>query len=163
MRTGSMLFSLLTLLGCDPQPPMPEKAGVSESLRYPVLLIGQASLDVRDDEAALVSIPGASSLNLVERVVLDSNGDLFRVTKADPVKGQPSPLWSMGTQSRNFTVTLAKQPRPSWPEVRRLVLEQVSAPNSTSNGNAQAVARVNAFSGVAELIEASRETWNWGR
>jgi hypothetical protein len=37
---------------------------LSAALTYPVLLIGQSSLDVRDADAALTSIPGASSLNL---------------------------------------------------------------------------------------------------
>jgi hypothetical protein len=108
---------------------MPERPGVSETLQYPVLLIGQASLDVRDDEVSLISIPDASSPNLVERVVLDSRGDLYWVTKADPVKGPPSPLWSMGTQSRSFSITLATQTRPSWAELRRLVQEQLCAPS----------------------------------
>ncbi len=158
-----MLASILSLLGCNPSTPAPAKAGVSEALQYPVLLIGQASLDVRDDEAALISIRGASSLNLVERVVLDSRGDLFRVTKAEPVAGQPSPLWSMGTQSRDFAVTLAKLRRPAWEDVQQLVLEQVTAPNGVWNQSEQAVARVKSFGSVAELIEASRESWSWAR
>ena len=156
-----MLFSLLGLLGCEPRTQNPEQAGVSQPLAYPVLLIGQASLDVRDDEQSLISIPGASSLNLVERVVLDSRGDLFHVTRATPVAGQPSPLWSMGTQARNYTVILARQTRPSWAQVQRLVLDQLSAPNSIWVGSTQAAARVKALSGVTELIAASRQSWNW--
>lgn len=158
-----MLASILSLLGCNPSSPAPEKAGVSLPLAYPVLLIGQGSLDVRDDKAALISIRGASSLNLVERVILDSRGDIFRVTRAEPVKGQPSPLWSMGTQSRDFAVTLAKMRRPTWPDVQQLVLEQVTSPTGVWNQSEQAVARVKALGTVTELIEAARESWNWAR
>ena len=156
-----MLCSLLGLLGCEPHAGAPEKPGISQALTYPVLLIGQASLDVRDDENALISIPGASSLNLLERVVLDSQGDLFTVTQASVVAGQASPMWSMGTQARVFSVTLVKQKRPSWAHVQRLVLEQVAKPNSIWNDDPQAKAKVQAFTDVAELLAASRTSWGW--
>src|SRR5262249_50653270 len=100
-------------------------------------------------------VRGASSLNLNERVLLDSSGDLFRVTRAELVKGQRSVLWSMGTEDQKFFVTVAKRPRPAFAEVQRLVLEQIADPRAQD--------RVKAFKDVPELIEAARESWNWGR
>ena len=47
------------------------------------------------------------------------------------------------------------------PQVMRLVLDQLSAPNSIWVGSTQAAARVKALSGVTELIAASRQSWNW--
>lgn len=87
MRLIAALLSLLSFVGCKPNASVPKQAGVSTALVYPVLLIGQSSLNVRDSEDALVSIPGASSLNLVERLLLDSEGRLFKVTRATVVEG----------------------------------------------------------------------------
>jgi hypothetical protein len=130
-------------------------------LAYPVLLIGQNSVDVRDSENGLMSIRGASSLNLNERRVLDSQGRLYRVKSAAPIAGQRSPMWSMGAEDRLYYVELVEQSRPSWTKIQELVLEQVLSPSSTWNGDPRAVARVRSFHGVQELIAGSRESWNW--
>ena len=157
------LLSLAMLPGCGGDDPAPKDAGVSVALRYPVLLIGQSSLDVRDSEQALISIRGASGLNLVERTILDSDGRLFEVVKSVPIAGQPSPLWSMGTSDRRFHVTLAERRRPSWPQVQALVIAQLRTSSSDEEGVARASARVRAMRDVPELIEASRESWKWAR
>jgi hypothetical protein len=128
-----------------------------------VLLVGQSSLDVRDSEQALTSITGASSLNLVERAILDSDGRLFKVTRAVPIAGQRSIMWDMGTSARRFYVEVAEQRRPSWREVQELVAAQLRSPTGVSAGDAHALARVKAMREVPELIEASREAWSWAR
>jgi hypothetical protein len=136
---------------------------VSAALSYPVLLIGQGSLDVRDSEEQLISITGASSLNLMERVILDSSGRLFSVVRATPEKGS-TPLWrDMGTSPRRFAVTVSEQRKPSWMAVQELLLEQVKAPNSTWKGDPRAVAKVRSLRTVEEAIAASRESWSWMR
>jgi len=157
------LVSLLSIFGCKPNSSVPKQAGVSTSLTYPVLLIGQSSLDVRDSEDALISIPGASSLNLVERVLLDSQGRVFKITRAAVVEGTSSIILDMGTSRRRFFVEVAEQRRPSWLQIQELVLEQVRSGSSVWAGDERAVARVRALRGVGELIEASRESWNWTR
>ena len=90
----------------------------------------------------------SSSLNLNERRVLDSRGRLYRVKRAEPIAGQRSPMWSMGAESRLYFVELVEQARPSWAQIQKLVLEQ---------------ARVRQLRGVEELIESSRQSWNWSR
>jgi hypothetical protein len=149
MRFTAALISLLSLAGCKPRSSAPEVSGVSVKLAYPVLLIGQSSVDVRDSEQALISITGASSLNLNERSVLDSQGRLYKVKRAAPVGGQGSPMWSMGTKSRLYYVEVAEQARPSWVQIQGLVLEQIPR------------APVREFRDLRELIEASRASWNW--
>jgi hypothetical protein len=149
MRLIAALFSLLSLTGCKPRSRLPEAPGVSVKLAYPVLLIGQSSVDVRDSEEALISVTGASSLNLNERIILDSDGRLYKVKHAAPVSGQSSPMWSMGTKSRLFYVEVAEQARPAWAEIQRLVLEQIPG------------APVREFREIKELVEASRASWNW--
>ncbi|HEX2931525.1 MAG TPA: hypothetical protein VHV54_17495 [Candidatus Binatia bacterium] len=67
----------------------------------------------------------------------------------------------MGTSARRFFVEVAEQRRPSWPQIQELVLEQVRSRSSVWAGDEPAVAHVRALRGVGELIEASRESWNW--
>src|SRR5262245_31765888 len=163
MRLIAALLSLLSFFCGNSNAAAPKQAGVSTALVYPVLLIGQSSLDVRDSEDALVSIPGASSLNLVERLLLDSQGRLFKVTRATVVEGPASIMLDMGTSRRRFFVEVAEQSRPSWPRIQELVLEQVRSRSSVWAGDERAVIRVRALRNVSELIEASRESWNWAR
>lgn len=164
-RLAATVLSLLSLFGCRSRdaPPPPTQAGVSAPLSYPVLLIGQASVDVRDSEEALTSIPGASSLNLNERVILDGQGRLFTVTRAEPIAGQGSILRDMGTSARRYFVRVAERPRPAWSEIEALVLEQVRSPTSLWAGDERAVRRVRQLRDVGALIEASRESWRWAQ
>jgi hypothetical protein len=159
----AVIFPAAILAACGGDDAAPTDAGVSIALRYPVLLVGQSSLDVRDSEQALVSIRGASSLNLNERLILDSDGRLFNVKRAVPIAGQRSIMWDMGTSDRLFHVELAEQRRPSWPQVQDLVLAQLQSPAGVGKGEASALARVRAMRAVPELIEASRDAWSWAR
>jgi|SRR6186713_2408986 len=163
MRRLAALLSLLTTISCKASDPPPTTAGVSMTLQYPVLLIGQASLDVRDSENALTSIPGASSLNLNERTILDSAGRLFTVTRAVPIAGQKSVMWDMGTSARRYAVTVEGTGEVPWAEVQNLVLDEVKKPTSIWAGHERAVRRVQGLSDVRSLIEACREAWRWTR
>jgi hypothetical protein len=133
------------------------------TLQYPVLLIGQASLDVRDSEKALTSIRGASSLNLNERVILDSTGRLFTVTRAVPIAGQGSVMWDMGTSARLYAVTVEGKGDVPWRDVQNLVLAEVNKPASAWAGDPRAVRRVKALDDARSLIEACRESGTWTR
>jgi len=69
----------------------------------------------------------------------------------------------MGTSRRRYFVEVAEQNRPSWQQNQELALEQVRSSSSVWTGDARAVARVRALRGVENLIDASRESWNWTR
>lgn len=161
------LFSLLLLKGCKPAPPPPAVAGVSIELRYPVLLIGQRTFDVRDSEAELIDVPGASSLNLVERVILDSDGRLFDVVSARVEAGSKPVLLDMGTSRRRHEVVLREKRKPSFEAVRKLALAEIHAPNSVWSEDpghtAKAEAAIGSVRDVGELIASCRESWNWIR
>lgn len=165
-RCLAALFSLLPLKGCKQAPP-PPVAGVSIALRYPVLLIGQRTFDVRDSEASLINVPGASSLNLYERVVLDSDGRLFEVVSAVPVTGSKPFFLDMGTGSRLFEVALREKKKPGFSGIQELALTQIHAPNSIwsddPEATAKAVAKIRSLSSAEELIAACGEYWNWSR
>ncbi len=133
------------------------------AVSYPVLLIGQASLDVRDSERDLVSVSGSSGLNLVERRLLDAQGRLFEITSAE-LTADAKPLWlDMGTSPRPHYVVLRELPRPAWSQIQDLVLEQVRSDRGLWQNNPRAVARVQSLHSVEELMAASREAWNWAR
>jgi hypothetical protein len=163
MRRFAALLSLFTVLGCKPAAPPATTGGVSRALRYPVLLIGQGSLDVRDSEEALTSITGASSVNLNERTILDSGGHLFTVTRAVPIAGQGSVMLDMGTRARRFAVTVQDNGAIPWRDVQALALVEVRKPTSIWAGDERAVRRVQSLADVRSLIEACREKWAWTR
>lgn len=167
VRLIPALFSLLLLKGCKPAPPPPAVAGVSIGLRYPVLLIGQNTFDVRDSEAELVNVPGASSLNLVERVILDSDGRLFEVVGARVEAGSKPVLLDMGTSRRRHEVVLRELRKPSFEKLQKLILAEVHAPHSywsDEPGYAEkAEAKIRSLRTVEELIAACGEYWNWTR
>lgn len=167
LRVAATLLSLLPLKGCKPAPPPPAVAGVSIPLRYPVLLIGQKSFDVRDSESSLINVPGASGLNLIERVILDSDGRLFEVVSARPEAGSKPVLLDMGTGRRRHEVILRELRKPSFEKLQKLALAEIHAPHSywsDEPGYAEkAEAKIRSLHTVGELIAACGEYWNWTR
>jgi hypothetical protein len=165
-RLLAALLSLLPLKGCKPPPP-PPVAGVSIALRYPVLLIGQKTFDVRDSDAALIDVPGASSLSLSERVILDSDGRLFEVVSARPEKGSKPFFLDMGTGPRRFEVVLREKKKPTFSKIQELALAQINAPNSIWQDDpeytAKANAKIRSLRTVEELIAECGAYWNWIR
>lgn len=161
------LFSLLPLKGCKPAPAPPAVAGVSIELKYPVLLIGQKTFDVRESEAQLINVPGASSLNLIERVILDSDGRLFEVVGARVEAGSKPVLLDMGTSPRRHEVVLKELRKPSFEKLQKLALAEIHAPNSYWSDEpgyaAKAEAKIRSLRTVEELIAACGEYWNWTR
>jgi hypothetical protein len=157
----AVLLGILWLPGCKPAPPAPVKGGVSVALDYPVLLIGQATVDVRDSEEQLISVSVSSGLNLLERLVVDSKGRMFDVTRSTLVAGS-TPSWlDMGTSPRAHYVELRERRNCSWAAIQSAVLDQVRSPRSVWENNPKAVQRVKAVRNVEELIALSRETWTW--
>lgn len=165
-RCLATILALLPLKGCKPASP-PPVAGVSIELRYPVLLIGQSTFDVRHSVASLINVPGASSLNLYERVILDSDGRLFEVISAIPEKESKPFFLDMGTGPRRFEVVLREKKKPAFSRIQELALAQINAPNSIWQDDpeyiAKAVARIRSLHTVEELIAECGSYWNWIR
>ena len=69
----------------------------------------------------------------------------------------------MGTSARRYFVHVTERPRPGWPEIEALVLEQVRSPSSLWAGDERAVRHVRQLRDVGSLIEASRESWKWAQ
>lgn len=167
LRLFAALISLLALKGCKPAPLPPAVAGVSIELKYPVLLIGQKTFDVRDSEAQLINVPGASGLNLIERVILDFDGRLFEVVSARPEEGSKPVLLDLGTSPRRHEVLLREKMKPSFAALQKRVLAEIHAPHSYWSDEpgyaAKAEAKIRSLHTVEELIAACGEYWNWTR
>lgn len=158
----SALLSLFSFKGCKPaSPPAAVTPGVSIEMTFPVVLIGQGSLDVKDSVGDVIGIHGSSGINLIERIVLDSDGRLFDIVDAIQEPGGKPWFLDMGTSVRRYEVILREKPRTKFPKIRELFLEQVNAPNSYWSGNPKAVAKVESLQTVAEAIEACRTPWEW--
>ena len=157
-----MALGLLT--GCSsPVKKVYSEPGTSASLNYPVLLVGQNTVDVRDDMKTLVSTSLSSGLNFVERKIVDSSGAIFEVKSATPV-GEEKPWWSdMGTSQRSHFLELHKTKGSGLAEAKRLILEQVQSERSSWRADTKAVARVKSYKTMTELIEACRRSWEWSQ
>ena len=163
MRLLAALLSLLPFQGCKPAASEIKEAGVSVALKYPVILIGQSTVDVSDSEEALVTVNGTSSLSLPERVILDSDGRLFNIVRVTEI-GKRKPFFlDLGTSNRRFFVEVKESRKPSWNKIKELVLDQVKSPTSFWEGDERAVNRVRSLATMEDLIAACRETWTWAR
>ena len=142
-----MLFSLLT--GCKPEvAEVPTKPGVSVAVRYPVVLVGQGRVVVKDNELDLTTTTVASGLNFPEFTLLDSTGARFaigRVTDFD----RKSTILDMGTTPYRVYLPLKVEGTVGLGEAKRLVTWGKSVPAVASTTS------------MGELIEACRRSWEW--
>jgi hypothetical protein len=159
---GRILLSLTLLTGCrNAKAPAPSAPGTSLQLTYPVVLIGQGSLDVRDDQLTLTTTTLASGLNFPERRIVDSTGAVYEIKSAVAVDPS-SPWWrDMGTSQQAFFLELEKSPSSSFEDIQRLVLDELASPQGVWQGSERAVTKVKAFGSVEELIAACRTSWDW--
>jgi hypothetical protein len=158
-----LLSLFVALTGCRPAPIAPTEPGTSLPLQYPVLLVGQSDLTVRNDEASLTRTTGASSLNFTERQIIDSAGVIYQIKRATAV-GKTKGVWQdMGTSARHVYLELDRKGPAQLDRIQRLVLDQVESPGSVWHGSAKAVERVRGFGNVPELIDGCRSTWEWTR
>jgi hypothetical protein len=95
---------LLTLIGCAPDPsksapsslPLPDKPGVSLPIAYPVLMAGNKTFRVFDDEETLTTTRVSSGFYYGDMAMIDSGGDLFKTVRItgfsrSAVEGQTEP------------------------------------------------------------------------
>jgi hypothetical protein len=157
-----VVVALLT--GCrSKQAAVANDPGTSIPLAYPVVLIGQGQVTVRDDEVSLTSASMASGLSFMERKIVDSAGAIYEVQQATTVGKTASWLRDMGTSQRRYYLELQKSRAAGLDGIKRLVIEQVESPQGVWRGDAKAIARVRGFSTVADLIAGCRTSWEWTR
>jgi len=162
-RLAALVVAFASSGALADKPGSAHRPGTSIPLAFPVLLIGQGSLDVRDSVEALVAVRGHSSLNLVERRILDSRGRLFDVKHAELLASRSSFLLSMGNNDQLFFLDLKELPTPTIAQARRLAIAELRAPNSSYRESRAAVDDVEARQSVPALIEAARDKAGWTR
>ncbi|MCB1205127.1 MAG: hypothetical protein KDN18_12780, partial [Verrucomicrobiae bacterium] len=76
---------------------------------------------VRDTEDDLIHIIPSSGMNLLERLILDSDGRLFEVTRAESEPGSKSIWLDWGTGYRKFGVEVSERKKPDLAKIRGLL------------------------------------------
>jgi hypothetical protein len=159
----SALMSLLT--GCAKKPEAqalpPEKPGVSIALHYPVLLIGERDLRVKDDEASLITTSVASGgIYFGDYLILDSSGVEYVATNATAF-GRKSAWLDMGTSHFQVFLELQSKGPLALKKAKALALEAAIRPLVDAGGSAQwieiAKSKIDAVASYRELIEACRD------
>ena len=158
----SAIISLLT--GCGksqsataPSPP-PKAPGVSVALKYPVLLIGERDLRIKDDQDSLITTTVASGgLYYASYVFIDSDGNQFSLKSATAFN--QTPAWrDMGTSPYQAFIELAPQGKIDLQKARDLALEALFKPGDLDEKTkAIAGSRVNAASSFQELIQVLKD------
>ncbi len=159
---GRILLSLTLLAGCrGAKVAAPSAPGTSVKLTYPVVMIGQGSFAVRDDELGLTTTTLASGLNYVERKIVDSSGALYAVRSAVAVD-PGSPWWrDMGTSQQAYFLKLEKGAKSSFEDIRHLALKELESPQGVWQSNSNAAAKVKSFRDIASFIAGCRTPWDW--
>jgi len=163
-----VVFGLLIpiLTGCVAKPPKspPANPGTSLSLSYPVLLVGDRNLVVRDDENSLITTTVASGLNFPQYSIIDSAGAEYSVVGVTEF-GRKSLFSDMGTRPYQVFLELKRRGTISVADAKALTLKTALEPNGLTSGTAHgeeiARQRIDACQTFAQLIEACRKTWEW--
>jgi hypothetical protein len=155
------LMSLLT--GCSARSAPATTPGVSLELSYPVLLVSDRNLIVKDDEASLTTTTAASGVNFPEYKIIDSSGRALSVVKVTSF-GKRSEFLDMGTTPFRVFLELKRESKLSIEDIKELVANAALAPNgivSGTNGAEIAKQRIDACKSLSQLIDACRKTWEW--
>jgi hypothetical protein len=164
MRRIAMLGALISLLtGCGRKPPSqppPDKPGVSIALSYPVLLVGERDLKVKNDEASLIttSVAGGGEYYGGYRFI-DSAGNEYAARKATPF-GRKSAWRDMGTSPYEVFLELKPKGRISLAKAKADALAAAVEPGPAvigQDGREVATAKIGGTNSFPELIEACRD------
>jgi hypothetical protein len=159
-----LVISFLT--GCAAKPPKAQAAnpGTSLSLRYPVLLVGDRNLVVKDDENSLITTTVSSGLNFPQYVIIDSGGDTYSVVTVTEF-GRQSLFSDMGTRPYQVFLELKRKGTISVADAKALTLRTALAANGPTDGTVHgaeiARQKIESCQTLAQLIEACRKTWEW--
>jgi len=156
------LMSLLT--GCSARSAPATAPGVSLELSYPILLVSDRNLIVKDDEAGLTTTTAASGVNFPEYKIIDSSGKTLSVVKVTSF-GKRSEFVDMGTTPFRVFLQLNRESKLSLEDIKGLVVNAALAPNGivsgTDHGAEIAKQRIAACKSLSQLIDACRKTWEW--
>jgi hypothetical protein len=149
MRIVKLGVLLSVLTGCGPKPAeVPAGPGVSVKFNYPVLLVGQGRLVVKDDLLDLTTTTVASGLNFPEFALVDSNGRKYSVERVTDF-GRKSTILDMGTTQYRVFLQLKDEGELSLAAAKALV----------SGG--RSIPAVNSTQSLRELIAACSKSWEW--
>jgi hypothetical protein len=159
---------LLTLLGCAPKPVVtlskPEKPGVSLPLAYPVLLAGEKTYRVYDDEESLTTTRVSSGLYYGDMALFDSNGELFQTVGITDFDRKPA--WrDMGTSPYRVFLQLKSKGKPNLDKIKAILIDVARENHATGldypNGLDVATRKIQSCNSVPELIKECRNSGNW--
>jgi hypothetical protein len=161
MAIISGLISLLT--GCSWRKEVqPESPGVSAVLSYPVLLVGERVLIVKDDEETLIWTSEASGgLYYAGHAFIDAGGTEYAFVKATAF-GRKSVWRDMGTSSYHVYLELKVRGKIRLERAQAMAIRAVATEASVTGrqGKEAAVAKITAAKSFRELIDACRDPWH---
>jgi hypothetical protein len=156
----SAIISLLT--GCNKSQPAaapqtaapPTGPGVSVVLNYPVLLIDERDVRVKDDQDQLITTTVASGgLYYASYVFIDSAGNQYSVNGATAF-GRKSAWLDMGTSQFQAFIELTPRGKIELEKAKEMALDAIFKPGDRDADAREAVkAKVDGAASFPELIE----------
>jgi hypothetical protein len=163
---------LLTLIGCAPDPsksapsslPLPDKPGVSLPIAYPVLMAGNKTFRVFDDEETLTTTRVSSGFYYGDMAMIDSGGDLFKTVRITDFDRKPA--WrDMGTSPYRVFLDLQSKGKPNLDKLKAMLIDVARENHDTGldypNGLTVATQRIQVCKSVPELIKECRNSGDW--
>jgi hypothetical protein len=167
-RNITLLGALISFLpGCQkktvPPASLPEKPGASIALHYPVLLIGERNLIVKDDETSLITTSVASGgIYYGDYVFLDSSGAQYKAKRATSF-GRKAAWLDMGTSQFQVFLELEAKGLLTLKQAKERAIEAAIRPYVDAGGADQwieiAKSKIGAARSYPELIEACRDPY----
>jgi hypothetical protein len=154
----SALISLLTGCKTSPPTPPPKKPGVSIALNYPVVLVGDRRLIVKDDEPSLITTTVSSGVGFPEYRFIDSSGTQYSVKRVTEF-GRKNAFLNMGTSPFQVFLELKSEGKISLEKAKSVALEAALKPEGVlgPHGKEIATERIHGAKSVPDLIEVCRD------
>ena len=159
-----MIGALLSLFsGCSEKLAEPTKEpGMSLELRYPVLLVGERNLIVKNDEASLITTSVANGgVYYASYTFIDSARTEYVVKKATAI-GQKSVWMDMGTSRFKVFLEMKSKGRIGLEQAKAMALAAATTPDvavTGAHGKEIATSKIGRAKTFSELIEACRDPW----
>lgn len=158
-----MLSAFLSLLtGCaEKSAPSPKAPGVSLRLSYPVLLVGERNLLVKDDERTLITTSVASGGVYYSAYRFIDSASMQYVVKNATAFGKKSVFFDMGTTPFQVFLDLKPVGKIGLAKARSIVLAAATKPEGAIGPHGKEIAtdKVGGAKSIRELIEVGRNPW----